>query len=84
VIRNPCGVLRSESARKINQPVVSQPSHCLASHGKWVQLEWHHLVGSGWFGGKDLTTSRVSPPGPLSISYGHVGCLKARAFPPPV
>jgi hypothetical protein len=20
----------------------------------------------------------------LSISYGHVGCLKARAFPPPV
>jgi hypothetical protein len=25
----------------------------------------------------------VSPPGPLSISYGHVGCLKARAFPPP-
>jgi hypothetical protein len=29
------------------------------------------------------TTSRVSPPGPLSVSYGHVGCLKARAFPPP-
>jgi hypothetical protein len=26
----------------------------------------------------------VSPPAPLSISYGHVGCLKARAFPPPV
>jgi hypothetical protein len=25
----------------------------------------------------------VNPPGPLSISYGHVGCLKARAFPPP-
>jgi hypothetical protein len=24
------------------------------------------------------------PPGPLSISYGHVRCLKARAFPPPV
>ena len=22
--------------------------------------------------------------GPLSISHGHVGCLKARAFPPPV
>jgi hypothetical protein len=31
-----------------------------------------------------LSTSRVSPPAPLSISYGHVGCLKARAFPPPV
>jgi hypothetical protein len=28
--------------------------------------------------------SRVSPPGPLSISYGHVGCLNTRAFPPPV
>ena len=31
-----------------------------------------------------ISTSRVSPPGVLSISYGHVGCLKARAFPPPV
>jgi hypothetical protein len=38
----------------------------------------------GWFEGKGLSTSRVSPPAPLSISYGHVGCLKARAFPPPV
>jgi hypothetical protein len=28
--------------------------------------------------------SRVSPPAPHSISYGHVGCLKARAFPPTV
>jgi hypothetical protein len=27
---------------------------------------------------------QAAPPGPLSISYGHVGCLKARAFPPPV
>jgi hypothetical protein len=33
---------------------------------------------------KGLCTSRVSAPGALSISYGHVGCLKARAFPPPV
>jgi hypothetical protein len=38
----------------------------------------------GLFEGKGISTSRVSPPGPLSISYGHVGCLKARAFPPPV
>jgi hypothetical protein len=38
----------------------------------------------GWFEGKGVSTSRVRPPGPLSISYGHVGCLKARAFPPPV
>jgi hypothetical protein len=38
----------------------------------------------GLFEGKGVSTSRVSPPGPLSISYGHVGCLKARAFPPPV
>ena len=32
-----------------------------------------------------VSTSRVceSPPGPLSISHGHVSCLKARAFPPP-
>jgi hypothetical protein len=30
------------------------------------------------------STSRESPPGPLSISYGHVDGLKARAFPPPV
>jgi hypothetical protein len=26
---------------------------------------------------KGVSTSRVSPPGPLSISYGHVGCWKA-------
>jgi hypothetical protein len=32
----------------------------------------------GWFEGKGVSTSRVSPPGPLSISYGHVGCLKGR------
>jgi hypothetical protein len=38
----------------------------------------------GLFEGKGVSTSRVSPPGPLSISHGHVGCLKARAFPPPV
>jgi hypothetical protein len=39
----------------------------------------------GLFEGKGVSTSRVSPPGPLSVSsYGHVGCLKARAFPPPV
>jgi hypothetical protein len=31
-----------------------------------------------------LSTSRVSPPSPLSISYGHGGCLKARHFPPRV
>jgi hypothetical protein len=36
---------------------------------------WHHSEG--------FVAPRVSPPGPLSISYGHVGCLKARAFPPP-
>jgi hypothetical protein len=38
----------------------------------------------GLFDIKGLSVSRVSPPGPLSISYGHVGCSKARAFPPPV
>jgi hypothetical protein len=38
----------------------------------------------GWFEGEGVSTSRVSPPGPLSISYGHVGCVKARACPPPV
>jgi hypothetical protein len=37
----------------------------------------------GWFEGGGVSTSRVSPPGPLSTPYGHVGCLKARAFPPP-
>ena len=42
-------------------------------------VRWHR-----WFEGKGLSTARASPPGPLSISYGHVGCLKARAFPPPV
>jgi hypothetical protein len=37
----------------------------------------------GLFEGEGVSTSRVSPPpGPLSISYGHVGCLKTRAFPP--
>jgi hypothetical protein len=35
----------------------------------------------GLFEGKGVYTSRVSPPGPLSISYGYVGCLKARACP---
>jgi hypothetical protein len=34
------------------------------------------------FEGKGVSTSCVSPPGPLSISYDHVGCLKARAFQP--
>jgi hypothetical protein len=38
----------------------------------------------GRFEGKGVSTSRVSPPGALSISYGHVGCLKAGSFPPPV
>jgi hypothetical protein len=38
----------------------------------------------GLFEGEGVSTSRESPPGPLSISYGHVGCLKASAFPPPV
>jgi hypothetical protein len=33
---------------------------------------------------KGVSTSRVSPPGALSISYGHMGCWKTRAFPPPV
>jgi hypothetical protein len=33
---------------------------------------------------KGVSTSRVSPPGPLSISSGHVGCSNARAFPPTV
>jgi hypothetical protein len=37
---------------------------------------------SSWVAG--VSTSRVSPPGPLSIAYGHVGCVKASAFPPPV
>jgi hypothetical protein len=44
-------------------------------------ISWSHR---GWFETKGVSTSRVSPPGPLSMSYGHVGCLKARAFPPPV
>jgi hypothetical protein len=48
------------------------------------KLLWHHLAASGWSEGKGVSSSRVSPPGPLSISYGHVGCLTARAFPPPV
>jgi hypothetical protein len=36
----------------------------------------------GLLEGKGVSTSRVSPPGPLSISYGHVGCFKTRASPP--
>jgi hypothetical protein len=47
----------------------------------WNDTTWTHR---GWFEGSGVSTSRVSPPGPLSISYGHVGCLKARAFPPRV
>jgi hypothetical protein len=43
-----------------------------------------YIASCGLFEGKGVSTSRVSPPGPLSMSYGHVGCLKARAFPPPV
>jgi hypothetical protein len=31
----------------------------------------------GLFEGKGVSTSRVSPPGPLSVSFGHVGCWKA-------
>ena len=39
------------------------------------------ICSCGLFEGMGVSTSRVSPPGPLSISYGHVGCLKASAFP---
>ena len=59
----------------------------MGSHGRWTRpcltafTTWAHGVG---FEGKGLSTSRVSPPGPLSISYGHVRCLKAWPFPPPV
>ena len=42
------------------------------------------ICSCGLCEGEGVSTSRVSPPGPLSISYGHVGCLKAGAFPPPV
>ena len=47
-----------------------------------IRLEWHRAAGRilGLFDGKSVCTSRMSPPGPLLISYGHVGCLKARAF----
>jgi hypothetical protein len=48
------------------------PSH--ASECKW---------SCGLFECKGVSISSVSPPGPLSISYGHVGCVNARAFPPP-
>jgi hypothetical protein len=34
--------------------------------------------GIGLFEGKGVCTSRVSPPGPLSISYGHVGLFAGK------
>jgi hypothetical protein len=43
-----------------------------------------YIGSSGQFEGRGVSTSRESPPAPLSISYGRVGSLKARAFPPPV
>ena len=32
----------------------------------------------GWFEGKSVSTSRVSPPAPLSISYGSCGLLEGK------
>jgi hypothetical protein len=48
------------------------------------------LSVAGLFPGVTQVKQAPQPPRihlpcePLSISYGHVGCLKARAFPPPV
>jgi hypothetical protein len=54
-----------------------------------VRTEIHSVMATpgrirGLFEGRGVSSSRVSPPGPLSISFGHVGCLTAGAFPAPV
>jgi hypothetical protein len=51
--------------------------------GLSVNARWNGSwsIGGGLIG---PSTSKVIPPTPLSISYGHVCCLKTRAFPPPV
>ena len=84
------GALRSVRVRVKHECCVSESTRrrralvlpAIARYG--VQLNgitWSHR---GWMEGEGVSTSRVSPPAPLSISYGHVGCSKARAFPPPV
>ena len=53
---------------------------CASTFARWIGgagFTWSHR---GWFEGKGVSTS----PGPLSISYAHVGCLKARASPGPL
>jgi hypothetical protein len=73
---------RNSTAARVE---LCEPAGCSAvcSMSRYgIQLEWRHVVASGWFEGRGASTFRASPPGPLSIPYGHVGCLKARAFPP--
>jgi hypothetical protein len=40
------------------------------------------ILSRGLFEGKGVSTSRVSPPAPLSTSYGHVGLFEGKARSP--
>ena len=53
---------------RVNTP--SRLKHCLAWNGMLYKLLWHHVSHWGLVEGKGLSTSRVSPPGPLSLMGG--------------
>jgi hypothetical protein len=58
-------------------------STCQAAYGQ------HYCIGGGGImpgGGIGIpcNPARRTSGGPLSISYGRVGCLEAKALPPPV
>jgi hypothetical protein len=77
-----CVTRHSRSSFQCSEGGVASLSSCATDGVRIVMAPaWSH---PGLFEGEGVSTSRVSPPAPLSISYGHVGCLKARAFPPPV
>jgi hypothetical protein len=69
----------NESSCSCSLPAVPASASCSPHHHSVLR-------GSGfklrWCVSLSVLTSRVSPPGPLSTSYGHVGCLKPGAFPP--
>jgi hypothetical protein len=79
-VRLPHGAV--STARAI--PSLAPPKCCFRLPCEPTRSTLNIIWSCGLFEGKGVSNSRVSPPGPLSISYGHVGCLKARAFPPPV
>jgi hypothetical protein len=62
--------------------IIHSPASVLGRQGRFhlpcepARSTLNIIWSCGLFEGKGVSTSRVRLPGPLSISYGHVGCLK--------